>query len=126
MRRANGNLDIFCGALTKEHVVLAASIGNDILVHLIASDANAARCDNTAKARHCNFCGATTDVNDHAAGWLSNGEPCPDRGGHRLFNEADPSRPRLQRRVAHGALLHFRHAGWDADDHAWSRGKPAA
>jgi hypothetical protein len=45
----------------------------------------------------------------------------PDRGGHRLLDEAGPTGPGVQRRIEDRALLDFGHARRDADDHAWPR-----
>src|ERR1700690_2960734 len=41
-RRADRDLDVFRGALAEEQVVLAASVGDDVDVHLIATDPDAA------------------------------------------------------------------------------------
>ena len=125
MRGADGDLDVFCRTLAKEEVVLAARIGHDVLVHLITGDANASRRDNAPEARDGDLGRTATDVDDHASVRLANCKSCADGGRHRLFDEAHPTGTRLDCGVTDGALLHFGHARWNANDHAWAGGEPA-
>ena len=67
---------------------------------------------------------ASADVDDHAAGRLADGKAGPDRGRHRLFDQARPAGARVHRRITHGPLLDLGHAGRDTQEHARARDQP--
>ncbi len=119
--RADGDLDVLCGALAQEQVVLASGVGNDVLVELVAADAQAATDDNSAEADDGDLSRPATDVDDQAAGRLTDRQAGADRGGHGLLDESRPACAGVEGRVTDGALLDLSHARRDADEHARAR-----
>ena len=107
---ADGDLDVLGGSLAEQQVVLASGVGNDVLVELVAADAQAAADHDAAQADDGDFRRAAADVDDEAAGWLADGQAGADRRGHGLLDEPCPSRARVEGRVTDGALLDFRDA----------------
>ena len=115
--RADGDLDVLGRALAEQQVVLAPGVGDDVLVELVAADAQAATDDDAAEADDRDLRRAAADVDDQAAGWLADGQARTDRRGHGLLDEPRPARAGVEGRVADGALLDFGHAARDADQH---------
>ena len=107
MRRTDRHLDVFGGPLTQEQIVLTSGVGNDVLIHLVARNANAARRHDAAEAGDGNLSGAAADVHDHAAVRLTYRKAGSDRCGHRLLDKADPTCTGSNGSVAHGTLLYF-------------------
>ena len=96
---------------------MSASISSPPM-RMLAADDDAAEADDRDLGR------AAADVDDERAGRLADGQPGPDRGRHRLLDQAGPTRAGVERRVADGALLDLGHAGRDADQHARPRDQP--
>ena len=107
---ANRDLDVLCRALAEQQVVLAPTVGNDVLVELVAADAQAAAHDDSAERDDSDFRRPAADVDDQAAGWLADRQAGADRRGHGLLDQAGPARAGVHRRVAHGPLLDLGHA----------------
>ena len=121
VRGRDRDLDVLRRALAEEQVVLAPGERDDVLVHLVATDADAPRDDDAAEADDRDLGRAAADVDDEAAGRLRDGQPGPDRGGHRLLDEPCPARPGVHRGIEDGALLDLGDAGRDAQDHPRAR-----
>ncbi len=67
--RADGDLDVLGRPLAEQQVVLAPGVGDDVLVHLVAADADAAADDDAAEADDGDLRRAAADVDDEAARW---------------------------------------------------------
>ena len=72
-----------------QQVMVAADIGDDRLVHLVAADAHRARIDDAAERQHRHFGGAAADIDDHRAGGLGDRQAGADRRRHRLLDQED-------------------------------------
>src|SRR5687768_4398328 len=88
VRRSDGDLDVLGRSLPHEQVVLAARETDDVSVHLVATDAHAARYHDPAQADDGDLGGAAADVDDEAAGRLADRKPGTDRRGHRLLDQS--------------------------------------
>ena len=115
--RPDRDLDVLRRPLAEEQVVLAPGEGDDVLVHLVAADPDAAADDDAAEADDRDLGRPAADVDDEAAGRLADREAGTDRGGHRLLDEAGPAGAGIERGVADGALLHLGDARRDAEQH---------
>ena len=62
--RPDRDLDVLRGPLAEQQVVLAAGVGHDVLVHLVATYPNAAADDDAAERDHGHLRGAAADVDD--------------------------------------------------------------
>ena len=122
--RADGDLDVLRGPLAEEQVVLAAGERDDVLVHLVAADADRARHDDAAEGDDRDLGRAAADVDDEAARRLADRQAGADRGGHRLLDEARPAGAGVEGGVADGPLLDLGHARRDAEQHARPRDEP--
>ena len=116
-RRPDGDLDVLRRPLADQQIELASTVRDDVLVELVAADAQAPRDHDAAQADDRDLRGAAADVHDEAARGLADGQPGADRGGHRLLDEARPARTRVERGVPDGALLHLGDARRDAQQH---------
>src|SRR6202023_4189057 len=76
-------LDPLGAALTDEEVMVAADIGNDRLVHLVAPDANRSAIDDAAKRQHRHLGRPASDIHGHPAGRLGHRKTGTDRSPHR-------------------------------------------
>ena len=121
IRRPGLDLDPLGHLLADEQVVLLPAVVDDILIHLIARDADRARHDDAAQRGHRHLGGAAADVHDHAPERVGDGQGGADGRGHRLFDQIRLARAGAERGVVYRALLHLGHAAGDADDHAWPR-----
>ena len=72
--------------------------------------------DDPAERDHGDLGRTAADVDDHVPGRLGDGQPCADRGGHRLLDEVRLPGAGRERRLLDGALLDARDARRDADD----------
>ena len=81
------HLDLLCGALADEEVVLALDIGNDRFVHLVAGHADGAGVDDAGEGDDGDVGGAAADVDDHISARLGDGQAGADGGDHGLFDE---------------------------------------
>src|SRR3546814_4128284 len=75
--RADFLLDALGRAFTDQEVMVAADVGDDRLVQLVATDAHRARVHDAAQREHRPPGGAAADVDDHGAG-RGTEEPPPD------------------------------------------------
>src|SRR6266478_2973229 len=73
-------------ALTDEEVMVAADIGNDRLVHLVAPDANRSAIDDAAKRQHRHLGRPASDIYDHRSRRLGHRKTGTDRCRHRLLD----------------------------------------
>ena len=80
------HLDLLGGALADQQVMDLAGVGDDLLVHLVAGDADGGADDDAAEGDDGDLGGAAADVDDHAAGGFH------DRAGRRRWRP--PSAPR--------------------------------
>ena len=97
--------------------MVAADVGDDRLVHLVAADAHRARIDDAAERQHGDFRRAAADIDDHRAGRLRvTGRSGADRRRHRLFDQIDAPRAGRQRRFLNGAAFDRGRARGHADD----------
>src|SRR5712692_11689308 len=86
-RRAQGELDLFGAALPDEQVIVLANVLHDGLVHLVARDPHRLAVHDAGQRDDRHLRRASADINDDVAVRLLHGDPCPDGGGHRLFDE---------------------------------------
>ena len=121
---ADRDLDVLGRPLAEEQVVLAPGERDDVLVHLVAADADGAADDDAAEPDDRDLGRAAADVDDEAARRLADRQAGADRGGHRLLDQARPARAGVERRVADGALLDLGHARRDAEQHPRPRDQP--
>ena len=88
-----GDADILLDPLGRrfadQQIVVAADIGDDRLVHLVAADAHRGGVGKAAQREHRDFGGAAADIDDHRADRLGHRHVGADRGGHRLVDQAD-------------------------------------
>src|SRR5205085_5380912 len=96
--RGDRDLDVLRGSLAQQQVVLAPAERDDVLVHLVAADADALAHDDAAQADDRHFRRAATDVDDEAAGGLPDREARADRCGHRFVDQPGPARAGIERR----------------------------
>src|SRR4051812_12581371 len=120
---ADLELDLLGRLLADEQLVLALDVADDRLVELVAADADRLRDDDAAEGDHGDLARAAADVDDHGARGLADGQPGPDRGGHRLLDEVGLARTGREAGLLDGALLDAGDAGGHADDDA--RVRPA-
>ena len=78
---ARGGADFLLDALGRsfadQQVLVAADIGDDRFVHLVAAHAHRARIDDAAERKHGDFRRAAADIDDHGARRLVIGRPAP-------------------------------------------------
>ena len=115
--RADGDLDVLGRPLADQQVELAPTVRDDVLVQLVAADADAARDHDAAEADDRDLRGAAADVHDEAAGGLADGQAGTDGRRHGLLDEPRPAGTGVEGRVADGALLDLRDARRDAQQH---------
>src|SRR3546814_5940161 len=63
--------------------LVAADIGDDRLVHLVAADAYGTRIDDAAEREDGYLGGAAADIHNHRSGRLGHRQAGTDRRGHR-------------------------------------------
>ena len=115
---ADLDLDLLCGALTDQQVVLALDEGDDGLIEHITCHAHAAGGHDAAQRDHSDLSRSAADIHDHAAGRLADGQARTDGCCHGFLNDGHLTGTGLQGSFAHSAALHLGNAGRDADDHA--------
>ena len=128
VRRAGGGdglLDALGRALTDQEVMVAADVGDDRLVHLVAADAHGARIDDAAQRQHGHLGGATADVDDHGTRGLGHRQARADCRRHRLLDQPDLAGAGALGRFLDGAALDGGGAGGHAD-HDLRMGEAAA
>ena len=91
------------------------------LVKLITCGTNRLRDDNAAHGDDGNLRGATTDVDDHGARRVLDGQIRSDGSGHRLLDEEGLASARLNSSFENGTLLNGSNARGNADDNARTR-----
>ena len=117
--RAEGDLDLFGGALAEGEAVLLLDELDDRLVELVAADADRLAGDDAAERDDRDLGGAAADVDDHVAGRLLHGQAGADGRGHRLLDDVGGlAGAGVLGRLLHGALLDAGDARRHADDHA--------
>jgi hypothetical protein len=116
--RTDGDLRPLGHALADEEVVLVADVGDDVLVHLVAGDADGAADDDAAHGKDGHFGRAAADVDDHAAARFDDRQPGADGRGHWLFDQIRLARAGGDGGVVDGALLYLGDAAGHADDDA--------
>src|SRR5271170_1442070 len=70
--------------------MVAADIGDDRLVHLIAAHPNRPAVNDAAEREHRDFRRAAADIDDHRAGRLGHRQTGADRRRHRLLDQKYP------------------------------------
>src|SRR4051794_7072305 len=121
--RADLELHLLGGLLADEQLVLALDVADDRLVELVAADADGLRDDDAAEGDHGDLARAAADVDHHGARGLADGQPGPDRGGHRLLDEVGLAGAGGEAGLLDGPFLDTGDAGGHADDDA--RVRPA-
>ncbi len=114
--RADFLLDALGRRLADQKVLVAADIGDDGFVHLVAADAHRARIDDAAERQHGHFGRAAADIDDHRAGGLADRKAGADRGRHRFLDQEDAAGAGREGRFLNGAPFHRRRARRHADD----------
>src|SRR3546814_2617878 len=85
--------------------LVAADIGDDRLVHLVAADAYGTRIDDAAEREDGYLGGAAADIHNHRSGRLGHRQAGTDRRGHRLLDQEDPAGAGRFGRIHDGAAL---------------------
>ena len=116
--RADALLDQFGGGLADQHVVLAAYVGHDALVELVAADAHALGVDDAVQRDHRHFGGTTADIDHHAAARVADGEARAERGGDGFFDDVHRARAGVQHAFLDRPALDLGAAVGHADHHA--------
>ena len=120
-----GGTDVFLdprgGAFADQEVMVAADVGDDGFIHLVAADADGARIDDAAQRQHGHLGGAAADIDDHGARGFRHRQAGADRGGHGFFDQEDLAGPCTFRRFLDRAALDGGGAGGHADDHQRAR-----
>ena len=117
--RSERDLDLFSRPLTESEAVLLLDERDDRLVKLVSADPDRLADDDAAERYHRDFCRAATDVHDHVAGRLVDGQTCTDRGRHRLLDDVGLASACILGGFLHGTLLDPGDARRHADHHAW-------
>jgi hypothetical protein len=76
-------LDPLGAAFSDEEIMVAANVGNDRLVHLVAADPNRSAIDEAAKRQYRHLGRPASDIDDHRAGWLGHRKTGTDACCHR-------------------------------------------
>ena len=121
---ADRELDLLRGRLADREVVLAADVGHDRLVEVVAAEPQRGLDDDLAHREHRDLARAAADVDDHVAGRLGDVEPGADRRRDRLLDQRDLARAGRQARLLDRARLDVGDPGGHAHDHP--RARPAA
>ncbi len=116
--RADRDLDLLGGPLAHQQVVLPSGEADDVDVHLVAADPDAAGHHDPAQADHGHLRGAAADIHDERPGRLRDRQAGADGGRHRLLDQSRPARPGVARGVLHGPLLDLGHSRRNANQHA--------
>src|SRR5690606_10869099 len=124
--RADELLDPLRRAFADEQVMIAADIGDNRLIHLVAADADAFRIDNAAERDGSNFRRPAADLDAHRARRLGYGETGADCGGHRLVDQDRLAGAGILGGLFDGFTLDRRGAGGNADDDQRPREAAAA
>jgi hypothetical protein len=98
-------LDALGGGFTDQQVVMAAHIGNDRLVHLVAADAHRCGVGKAAQRQHRDLGRAAADIDNHRSDRLRHRHVGADRGGHRFLDQEHLARARIARGVTDRATL---------------------
>ena len=114
---ANGHFQLFCCALTDEHIVLAAHIFDDGIVKLIAGHLDGSAFHHAAQRNDRHIGGTAADVHNHIAVGLGNLNAGADGRSHRLLDEIDLPGTGLGAGVDDGTLFHLGDDGRHTDDH---------
>src|SRR2546430_12899664 len=77
--------------------MVAADIGDDRFVHLVAADPHRAGIDDTAQGQDRHLGGAAADIDDHRAGRLGHRQAGPDPRRHPLLDQEDTAGARAAR-----------------------------
>jgi hypothetical protein len=93
----------------------------NLLVHLVAGDADGGAHDDAAQSDDGHLGGAAADVDDEAASGLHDGQAGADGRRHGLLHQVGGTGAGVERGIVDGPLLHLGHAAGDADHHAGPR-----
>ena len=118
--RRLGDADLLLDPLGRcfadQQVVVAANVGADRLVHLVAADADRGGVSEAAQRQHRDFGGAAADIDDHRADRLGHRHVGADRGGHRLLDQIDLAGAGVGGGIADCAALDRGRSGRHAND----------
>src|SRR5476651_1412111 len=124
-RRSDGLLDALGRTLADQQVMVAADVGDDRLVHLVAANTHGAWIHDAAQRQDRDFRRAAADVDHHRARGLGDRQAGADRGSHRLLDQPDLAGAGALGRFLNGAALDGGGAGGHAD-HDLRMGEGAA
>jgi len=117
--RRLGDADLLLDALGRrfadQEIVVAANVGGDRLVHLVAADADRGGVGEAAQRQHRDLCGAAADIDNHGADRLGDRHVGADRGRHRLLDQPHLPGAGVGSRIADRAALDRGGARRDAD-----------
>ena len=120
-RRTEGNLELFCRALSECKAELLADVANDRLIELVTSKLDRLARHDAAERDHCYLGGPPTDVHDHVARRLVNREPCSDGRRHGLLDDVGLASAGILCGLHDCSLLDASDSRRDTDDHPWLR-----
>ena len=115
-----GRTDLFLDtgrrAFADQQVMIAADVGDDRFVHLVAADPHAPGIDDATQRQDRDFGGAAADVDDHRAGRLGHRQAGADGGRHRLLDQIHLAATGAGCRFLNRAALDGGRTGRHADD----------
>ena len=83
---ADTDLDVLGGALAHHQVVHLLEIDADGVTEFVASHPHRLAQHGATQAEHRHFSGAASDINNHGANRLGDGQTGADGGRHRLID----------------------------------------
>ena len=94
----------------------------DGLIELVTGNTDGLRDDDAAHSDNGDLGSTATDVDDHGAGGLLDGQVGADSGSHGLLDQVGLASTGLDRGLKDSTLLDRRDTGGNADDNARTRG----
>ena len=98
-------LDPLGGGFTNEQIVMAAHIGNDGLVHLVAAHAHRSGVGKPAQGQHGDFGSAAANIDNHAAHRFGHRHIGANGGGHGFENQVNLAGAGIAGGIANGAAF---------------------
>ena len=79
--------DALCSGVTDQAAVVAANVGNDRFIELVATGTNRLGVHNAIQGDDSDFGGATADVHNHGTAGFLHRQASTNGRSHRLFNQ---------------------------------------
>ena len=112
---SNLNLNILCGTLTDQDIVLLTHVTNDCFVEVVTCDLDRSRYYRSAKGDHCDISCTTTDINDHITAWTGDVDTSTDGSCDRLLDNGYLTSTCCIGSILNSTLLNLCYTRWYAD-----------